>query len=166
MIVRMSQKQGKWKEDAPDWQKWASSLQIPHVFFASVFTISVHCYSGAWNRLRFRAKCKNQDPPKIFKLHSTIFFATKARVPSISKIHGVIYLNLKGTFHLSEQNWQNQLGHQENSAINLLSPNSDQHQFSPDNIHMLPREIVMRVNKMITKEKMLWSVNKLSQLIL
>ena len=73
---------------------------------------------------------------------------------SISKIHGVIYLNLKGTFHLSEKNWQNQLGHQETFAINLLSPNSDQHQFSPDNIHMLPREIVMRVNKMITKEKM------------
>ena len=27
--------------------------------------------------------------------------------------------------------------------------------FSPNNIHMLPREMVMRVNKMITKEKML-----------
>ena len=92
---------------------------------------------------------------KFFKLHSTILFATNARVLSISKIHGVIYLNLKGAFHLSEKSWQNQLGHQENSAINLLSPNSDQHQiFSPDNIHMLPREIVMRVNKMITKEKM------------
>ena len=36
-----------------------------------------------------------------------------------------------------------------------LSRNSDQHQFSPDNIHMLPREMVMRINKMITKEKML-----------
>ena len=39
--------------------------------------------------------------------------------------------------------------------FNPLSPNSDQHQFSPNNIHMLPREMVMRVNKMITKEKML-----------
>ena len=37
--------------------------------------------------------------------------------------------------------------------INALSPNSDQHQFSPNNIHMLPRGMVMRVNKMITKEK-------------
>ena len=36
-----------------------------------------------------------------------------------------------------------------------LSPNSDYHQFSPNNIHMLPREMVMRINKMITKEKML-----------
>ena len=36
---------------------------------------------------------------------------------------------------------------------NPLSPNSDQHQFSLNNIHMLPREMVMRVNKMITKEK-------------
>ena len=42
------------------------------------------------------------------------------------------------------------------SYINPLSPNSDQHEFSPNNIHMLPlREIVMRVNKMSIIEKML-----------
>ena len=35
-------------------------------------------------------------------------------------------------------------------VVNPLSPDSDQDQFSPNNIHMLPREIVMRVNKMIT----------------
>ena len=35
-----------------------------------------------------------------------------------------------------------------------LSPNSDQHQFSPDNIRTLSRDMVMRINKMITKEKM------------
>ena len=40
-------------------------------------------------------------------------------------------------------------------TINPLSPNSDQHLFSPNNIHVLSREMVMRVNKMITKEKML-----------
>ena len=40
------------------------------------------------------------------------------------------------------------------SHFNLLSPDSDQHQFS-NNIHMLPREMIMRVNKMITQEKML-----------
>ena len=39
--------------------------------------------------------------------------------------------------------------------VNPLSPDSDQHQFSPNNIHMLPREMIMRVKKMITKEKML-----------
>ena len=39
--------------------------------------------------------------------------------------------------------------------INSLSPNSDQHQFSPNNVHMLSREMVMRLNKMVTKEKML-----------
>ena len=39
--------------------------------------------------------------------------------------------------------------------VNPLSPNSDQNQFSSNNIHMLPREMVMRVNKMISKEKML-----------
>ena len=49
---------------------------------------------------------------------------------------------------------------------NPLSPNIDQHQFSPNNIHMLPIEMVMRVNKMITKVKMHWSANKLSQLTL
>ena len=37
--------------------------------------------------------------------------------------------------------------------FNPLSPDSDQHQFSPNNIHMLPREMIMRVNKMITKKK-------------
>ena len=36
-----------------------------------------------------------------------------------------------------------------NTLINPSSPNSDQDQFSPNNIHMLPREMVMRVNKMI-----------------
>ena len=36
------------------------------------------------------------------------------------------------------------------NVINPLSPDSDQDQFSPNNIHMLPREMVMRVNKMIT----------------
>ena len=41
------------------------------------------------------------------------------------------------------------------TAFNPLSPNRDQDQFSPYNIHMLPREMVMRVNKMITYEKML-----------
>ena len=41
------------------------------------------------------------------------------------------------------------------TCFNPFSPNSDQHQFSPNNIHMLPREMVRRVNKMITKEKML-----------
>ena len=35
-------------------------------------------------------------------------------------------------------------------GVNPLSSNSDQHQFSPNNIHMLPKEMVMRVNKMIT----------------
>ena len=39
--------------------------------------------------------------------------------------------------------------------FNPLSPNSDQHQVSPNNIHMLPREMVMRVNKMTSKEEML-----------
>ena len=39
-------------------------------------------------------------------------------------------------------------------GINPLSPNSDQHQFSPNNIHTLSREKVMRIAKMITKEEM------------
>ena len=63
-------------------------------------------------------------------------------------------------------NWNTYLIEFKNILFNPLSPNSDQHQFSPNNIHMLPRGMVMTVNKMITKEKMLWSVIKLSQLIL
>ena len=46
------------------------------------------------------------------------------------------------------------------------SPNSDQHQFSPNDIHTLSRDKVMRINKMITTQKMLWSIIKFSQLIL
>ena len=40
--------------------------------------------------------------------------------------------------------------------LNPLGPNSDQHQFSPNNINMLPREMVMSVNKMISKEKIMF----------
>ena len=39
--------------------------------------------------------------------------------------------------------------------FNPLNPNSDQHQVSPNNILKLPREMVMRVNKMTSKEEML-----------
>ena len=40
--------------------------------------------------------------------------------------------------------------------LNPLSPNGDQHQFSPNDIHTLLRDQVMRINKlkMIIKEKM------------
>ena len=39
--------------------------------------------------------------------------------------------------------------------MNPFSPNSDQHQFSPNNIHTMSRDLVMRINKLITLEKML-----------
>ena len=54
---------------------------------------------------------------------------------------------------------------QPSKSINPLSPKSDQHQFSPNKIHTLSREMVKRINQMITKGKMLWSFIKLSQLI-
>ena len=41
------------------------------------------------------------------------------------------------------------------SRFNPLSPNSDQHQFSPNNIHTLSRDKVMRINRIIIIEKML-----------
>ena len=40
-----------------------------------------------------------------------------------------------------------------NMAVNPLSPNSDQHQFSPNNIHRLSSATSMRINQMITKRK-------------
>ena len=36
------------------------------------------------------------------------------------------------------------------ARINPLSPNSDQHQFCPNDIHTMSRDQVMRGNKMIT----------------
>ena len=41
-----------------------------------------------------------------------------------------------------------------------LRPNSDQHQFSPNDINALSREKGERINKMITKGKILWSFVK------
>ena len=41
--------------------------------------------------------------------------------------------------------------------FNPLSPNGDQNQFFPNDIHTLSRDKVMRIDEMITKEKMLWS---------
>ena len=52
------------------------------------------------------------------------------------------------------------------SRFNPLSPNSHQQQFSPNNIHTLSRDKVMRINKMIIIEKIPWSFLKFSQLIL
>ena len=37
--------------------------------------------------------------------------------------------------------------------VNPLSPNSDQHQFSPNNIHRLSSATSMRLNQMITKRR-------------
>ena len=51
-------------------------------------------------------------------------------------------------------------------TFNPLSPNSDQHQFPPNNIHTLSRNKVMRINEMITKEKMPRSFIKVPLLIL
>ena len=50
--------------------------------------------------------------------------------------------------------------------INPLSPKGDQHQFSPNNIHTMSRDKVMRINKMIAKKKMPRSFVLFSQLIL
>ena len=70
--------------------------------------------------------------------------------------------------HLQYQlNWTNDIGDTNFLCnwVNPLSANSDQQQFSPNNIHTLSRDIVMRINKMITIEKMLCSFIKFSQLI-
>ena len=51
--------------------------------------------------------------------------------------------------------------------LNPLGANSNQQLFSPNNIHTLSRDKVMRINKMITKGKMpAWSFIKFSHLVL
>ena len=42
---------------------------------------------------------------------------------------------------------------------------SDQHQSSPNNVNTYLREKVIRINQLITKGKVLWSFNKISELI-
>ena len=41
------------------------------------------------------------------------------------------------------------------ATFNPVSPNGDQDQFSLNDVHTLSRDKVMRINEMITKEKML-----------
>ena len=48
----------------------------------------------------------------------------------------------------------------------LITPKSDQHLFSRNNINTSSRAKVMRINKIITEGKTLWSFIKFSQLIL
>ena len=50
--------------------------------------------------------------------------------------------------------------------FNPASPNGDQHQFSPNDIHTLSRDMVTRIDKMVTKVKLHWSFIKFSQHIL
>ena len=50
--------------------------------------------------------------------------------------------------------------------VNPLSANSDQQQFSPNDINSLSRDKVMRINKMIIMEKIPLSFIKFCQLIL
>jgi len=47
-----------------------------------------------------------------------------------------------------------------------VNPYSHQRQFSLNNLHTLSREMDMRINKMISKEKIFWSFIKLSYLLL
>ena len=49
-------------------------------------------------------------------------------------------------------------------TLNPSVPKSDQHQFSPNNISRSSRVKVMRITKLITKGRMLWSQTKFSQL--
>ena len=50
--------------------------------------------------------------------------------------------------------------------LNPWSPQCDQHKLSRKDNNTLSREMVGRINKMITLQKMLWSFLKFSQLVL
>ena len=52
-------------------------------------------------------------------------------------------------------NTANTNGGTDRQTLTLLSGNGDQHQFSPNDIHNLSRNQVMRINKMINNEKSL-----------
>ena len=75
------------------------------------------------------------------------------------------YFTLTATFQQKKDHNKNIVKSERQHIFKPFSPNSDQHEFSPNNIHMLSREMVMRINQMITKEKMLCSFIKLPQLI-
>ena len=66
----------------------------------------------------------------------------------------VTILKVKAAKNDFLSSWLLQGGEAVVEIISPLSPNRDQHQFSPDNIRTLSRDTVMRIDKMITKEKM------------
>ena len=86
-----------------------------------------------------------------------------ARKIKIAALH--IQRTLDGKFTHSVAVYQKKLGPSFQTSrqmktniftnFNPLSPNGDQHQFSPNNIHTSSREKVMRITKIITKKKCL-----------
>ena len=65
--------------------------------------------------------------------------------------------SVSGTQSFDPTTWQYNINETSISLvnhINPLSPNGDQHQFSPNVIHTKSRDKVMRIDKMITKVKL------------
>ena len=67
-----------------------------------------------------------------------------------TQIHPALFL-----FFLSADDKRKLCLNRVESCFNPLSPSSDQHQFSLNNIRILSRDKVMRIVKMIAKEKCL-----------
>ena len=62
--------------------------------------------------------------------------------------------------------WRREMSAVFSGYTSPLSANSDRKQFSPNNIHTLSKDKVMRINKMINKRNMPWSFIKFSQVVL
>ena len=74
--------------------------------------------------------------------------------------------NHSGTVFKNVSPRRKMLGPLCNQTVNPLSPISAQDQFSPNDIHRLSWTKSMRINKMITERKNIWSFTKFSQIIL
>ena len=86
-----------------------------------------------------------------------IWFASTSTSWSVLSLHNVWNLITKLLNH--------QLFSVSRFFSTALTLKSDQHKFCPDNANRQSREKIMRINKMITKGKILWSFIKFSQLI-
>ena len=109
-------------------------------------------------KIRFDSSCQQQNIMHILKI-----VIAKARGGGEVLIHHTFLTNPhrkkrkdQNKKYIIKSEWQH--------IFKPFSPNSDQHEFSPNNVHMLSREMVMRIIQMITKEKMLCPFIKIPQL--
>ena len=136
-----------------------SPLKLYWQMAPTLTTVSVFKHSELF-KYTFKpwADCKKK--PSIVK-ETTVALKWKAPFTSLSHLTETAVKLCAFETHISQKQRESSWIE---TSLNPLSANSNQKQFSPNNIHTLSRGMVMRINKMITKGKMPWSFIKINSL--